>query len=166
MAETIVSRAKDGLSSLYHRARSGEFKRFIRFGVVGGSGVFVNEGVAFLGFELLFVQMTHAARVDAAVLLGIAVSIFTNFVLNDAWTWGDRPKHGVMHWFRRLGLYYMFSSMAACVQLLVVKLLVSWVLSWHYLVANLVGIGAAMLINYNVNNRWTFRKRLADPDQD
>ena len=162
MAGTIVSRAREGVSSLYRRFRAGEFRRFIRFGLVGGSGVLVNEGFAFLGYELLFANVTAGFRFQLAILLGIAVSIFTNFVLNDVWTWGDRPKNGVFHWFHRLGLYYVFSSLAACVQMVVSNLLHNWILSLHYLVANMVGIAAAVLINYNVNNRWTFRDRVAE----
>ena len=122
----------------------------------------MNEGFAFFGYEIIFADVTGGLRFQFAILLGIGVSIFTNFVLNDLWTWGDRPKNGVRHWFYRLGLYYVFSSLAACVQMLVSNLLHNWALSLHYLVANMVGIAAAVLINYNVNNRWTFRDRIAE----
>jgi len=131
----------------------------LRFGVVGASGVVVNLGFATLGGEVLFVSIADGTRQSLAVLLGIVVSIGTNFVLNDVWTWGDRSKHGIGHWFHRLGLYYLFSSVAATVQFGVAYLLMGWIFNWHYLIADCVGIGCAVLINYHVNNRWTFREK-------
>lgn len=159
MSARIVNRMSSGLSELYQRLKGEEFRRIIRFGVVGGSGVFVNLGFATLGGEVLFVAVADGTRQSLAVLLGIIVSIGTNFVLNDVWTWGDRSKHGLGHWFQRLGLYYVFSSIAATVQFGVALLLMGWIFDWHYLIADFVGIGCAVLINYHVNNRWTFREK-------
>jgi dolichol-phosphate mannosyltransferase len=145
------------VGALIERLKSPELVRFIRFGLVGGSGVVVNEGVAILGYYVLFASLGTTARDHVSVLAGIVVSIFTNFVLNDIWTWADRPKRGLRHWFQRLGLYYLFASVALVAQWIVTFSLSDWLLSWHVLVANLFGIGAAVLINWFFHNRWTFR---------
>ena len=100
-----------------------------------------------------------ALRAQLAFLIGILVSIFTNFLLNDFWTWGDRPKGGRFHWFKRLGLYYVFAAIAAIVQFVVASGLHVWFLDWPFVMANLIGIGMGVLINYEVNNRFTFKPK-------
>lgn len=89
-------------------------KRLIKFGLVGVSGVFVNLVV----FELLF--RLASLPFSLANAGGIALSVFTNFLLNDAWTWGDRKK-GVRRrdWVSRVGKYYISAAAAAGVQLTV-----------------------------------------------
>jgi putative flippase GtrA len=158
MAAGMVSRVGDGLRALRARLEQAESRRFIRFAVVGGSGVFVNEGLAALGLTVLFVGVAnHDLAKHLSVLLGIVVSIFTNFLLNDFWTWGDRTKHGARHWFSKLSRYYLVAGVAGGVQWAVAFSLHAW-LDWHILATNAIGIGAAIAINYHVNNRWTFRE--------
>lgn len=89
--------------------------RFIKFGLVGGLGVVVN----WLFFEIgyyVFASLAGRAPVLIGYGLGLVVSIFTNFVLNDIWTWADREKGGIRHWFHRLGKYYVAASVAGAVQ--------------------------------------------------
>ena len=92
--------------------------RFLKFGLVGFSGVFVNLAV----FEVVFWALANAFPEDQKVLVsnfvGIVVSIFTNFLLNDKWTWGDRQKiAGTTAWLRRVARYYVAASAAAGIQL-------------------------------------------------
>ncbi len=121
--------------------------RVVRFCIVGASGVVVNLAV----FELAFMVLTFVA----SNALGIAVSIFTNFLLNDRWTWGDRDKAPFL---RRVTAFYVVSLSAALVQLGA-----SWVcydlLDFHRHVALLLGIAAATGINFVSNNIWTFRSK-------
>src|SRR5690554_4740976 len=87
-------------------------KRLIKFGLVGVSGVFVNLVV----FELLFRLASFPFSLANAG--GIALSVFTNFLLNDAWTWGDRKKGARRRdWLRRVSKYYISAAAAAGVQL-------------------------------------------------
>ncbi len=94
--------------------------RLVRFGIVGGSGVLVNLAcLALLRWAIpgTLGDLLSQAWVDRLAMAGgIAVSIFTNFVLNDTWTWGDQPKGGRRHWVQRLGKFYMVSLAAAVVQ--------------------------------------------------
>lgn len=143
--------------SLYRRLKQSEFARFVRFGVVGASGVVVNMGLAWLGHAVIFAGFDAGLRVNLSNLIGILVSIFTNFVLNDVWTWGDRPKGGRRHWYTRMALYYVFAAAAAGVQLVTVNLLTHWWVEWPFLLATFCGIAAGILINYPVNNYLTFR---------
>ncbi|MEE2779974.1 MAG: hypothetical protein VYE15_05605, partial [Myxococcota bacterium] len=51
--------------------------RFVRFCVVGGSGVFVNLAFVWLG-ELMSAGLSEVARSVFPSVLGIVVSVFTN----------------------------------------------------------------------------------------
>jgi len=144
-------------SQLGARLRSPETMRFVKFAAVGGSGVVVNMGVLWLGKNYVFASLAHASAVAWAGALAIAVSIVSNFVLNDGWTWRDREKRGTAHFFERLGKYVAVASVAGVVQWLVLQGGV-W-LGLHYLLANFVGIGAGIVINYFLNNYWTFRAK-------
>ncbi|MCA9563703.1 MAG: GtrA family protein, partial [Myxococcales bacterium] len=118
MATRIVSRVSGTFGEMVKRVTEGRFGRFIKFGVVGGSGVIVNLAIAQLFVSVLLTGVAgQQTRSMLAVGAGIVVSIFTNFVLNDAWTWADREKRGRKHWFQRLGMFYVISSIAAAVQL-------------------------------------------------
>jgi len=159
--------------------------------VVGGSGAAVNLGMVFVAtsampvwrFESLrnwlaglfnFPQLTNAGVRDIVVyLIGILVSIFSNFLLNNYWTWGDRVKANPGGGFAgRLGKFYLVSSVAATVQLLVssflspqmravplftMRLFGDWQV--YHILAPSAGILVGLVINYVANNVWTFRKK-------
>ena len=146
-----------------------EQRRFVKFAIVGGSGVFVNLGVVALA-GLLLANGPGSARI--AILLGILVSIFTNFLINDTWTWGDREKRGAVHWAQRCGLFYASNGVAAGLQyvvsLSVLPLIVFQTLPFGLtnatvqpLLATCVGIAVATPLNYVVNNFFTFRDKTA-----
>ena len=134
-----------GFIRLLKRVINPERLRLLRFCVVGASGVFVNLAV----FELAF--MAWSFVISNAV--GIAVSIFTNFMLNDRWTWADREKKPFWH---RLTAFYLVSLSAALVQLGGSYACYEW-LDIQRHVSLLVGIAAATGINFVSNNVWTFR---------
>lgn len=144
----------NGPRRLLHRFTTPAQRRFIKFCVVGGSGVPVNLFFTWIGHAFAFASLSDEWRKAAAFLLGIAVSIFTNFLLNDLWTWGDRDKsqRGFMG---RLARFYLVCSVAAGIQFGVAMALSLW-MGVGYLLAQLVGIALATVINFVVNNIWTF----------
>lgn len=141
-----------------------EQRRIIKFALVGGSGVGVNLVVA-----SLFKHFGAAATV--AFFAGIVVSIFTNFVLNDAWTWADRGERGLGPWLRRCAKYYLTNGVAAALQFGVAMLAYSlWLDALRPVfgidgqtvgtgLASFIGIVIATPLNYIINNLWTFRDR-------
>ena len=144
-----------------------KFARLIKFGVVGASGVVINLGVFEFVLFLLSDQGQLADRIFLANLVGVVVSIFWNFMLNDRWTWGDRVKGGRTEWFKRLTKYYVSASAAAVVQLVVTQ--ASFALLWSQLalsvldhdltpsLALLTGVGFGMVINFLASHLWAFR---------
>jgi putative flippase GtrA len=168
-----------------------EQRRLVKFLVVGGSGVPVNLIAVFIATAVMpaamflgardtlasifsFDQLTAVGVRDIVVyIIGIVISIFTNFLLNNYWTWGDRvrsnPGGG---FFARLAKFYLVCSIAASVQLAVSSLLspqlrASEIFSlqiWgdyrlYHIVAPSAGILVGLAINYVANNIWTFRKK-------
>lgn len=133
--------------------------RFFRFAVVGGSGVVVNMLMLWLGVTYFFAAWGEST-LGVAGAFAIGVSIITNFLLNDVWTWGDRDKHGLSHFMQRMGKYVFVASIAGVVQW-VVLIALSKQLGIAYLLANLVAIAAGIVINYVANNAWTFKNKEA-----
>jgi putative flippase GtrA len=65
------------------------YERFLKFAAVGGSGIVVNLGFyALLTRVLGLNDQTHERL--AAYALSVEISIVTNFLMNDAWTFRDR----------------------------------------------------------------------------
>lgn len=142
--------------------------RLLKFAGVGISGVFVNLAVFSVTFHLLLAPFLEADPLFvAANAAGFVVSVFTNFVLNDWWTWGDRLKGGLRHWFYRLGKYYVTASGAGAVQLFTAWL--SLAIAWSHLdwmifgvelapkLGVLTGIGCGMVVNFTASHLWAFR---------
>lgn len=152
--------------------------RFVKFAIVGGSGVFVNLGVQLLAYSMLgglgTTTLPLFGTVELAkptsILVGIVVSIFTNFLLNDAWTWGDRAKGSFGDALRRCRDFYVTNGLAGGLQFAVAGVCL-WFGLWDHAVfgvdltgydatlSSLVGIIVATPLNYLVNNVWTFRDR-------
>ncbi len=165
-------------SGLWYRREN--LVRFVKFGLVGGVGV----GVNWMFFEFgiwLFGGFGERIAYGAGVVLGIAVSILTNFVFNDVWTWGDRRKGGgVAGWLQRMARYYVAASVAGAVQFVVFWLSLEWIwgpIGWTFpggvvpglevaipaidlapRLSLLTGIACGMILNFVGGHLWAFRE--------
>ena len=142
--------------------------RLLKFAGVGASGVLVNLVVCNLA---IFVLLTPWLQGDplfiVANFLGFMVSVFTNFIFNDRWTWGDRQKGGRRHFFYRMAKYYFTASGAGAVQIITAWLSLTWIWSTFDLVilgfdlspslSILTGIGCGMILNFGASHLWAFR---------
>jgi dolichol-phosphate mannosyltransferase len=137
--------------------RSGELRRFVKFAVVGASGVIVNEGTRFL---LTRYGGLAAPRDWIAQNIGIEVSIVTNFLLNYYFTFADCRGKGAGSFFGRLAKFNLISLLGAGIQngiYLSLTRLAGWEAPYDIL-ANLIGIGLAMAWNFLSNNWWTWKR--------
>jgi dolichol-phosphate mannosyltransferase len=149
------------LLKLIRRILSKEQRRFLKFCMVGASGVPVNLLCTWLGYRFIFAHTRPEIRNAGAFLLGIIISIFTNFLLNDVWTWRDRDKvRGNV--LGRLARFYLVCSLASIIQFGTAMALTLW-LHFHYLISQLFGIALATAVNFVVNNAWTFRAKPQAP---
>ncbi len=138
---------------------SPSIRRLVKFGLVGSSGVLVNMGVFHLYLKLVQTMtgdVAAARNIFIAGLCGFAVSVFTNFSLNDLWTWGDRPKTGIGHYFRRLGKYYLASLTGGAIQQSTLM-----VLTTSFALSPTLGQGAGIVlgtgVNFLLSHFWAFR---------
>ena len=120
---------------------------FIKFNLVGLTGVAVNEGLF-----ILFRGFMYYVYADT---LAVETSIVTNFILNDLWTFRDR-RHGraaarllTFNGVMLLGLAVNVAVLYAATEYLRIDSSVS----------NLVGIGAAALLRYWLSVRFAWIKK-------
>jgi dolichol-phosphate mannosyltransferase len=125
-----------------------KMKEFIKFAVVGGSGVLVN-----MGFFYMFTRWA-GIRIEIASPMAIEISILSNFLLNNAWTFRKRDTR--FRFIGRILRYHMVTAVAGLVNYLTLLLLAK-VLGIHDLVANLIGIILGTFINFFLNSLWTWR---------
>src|SRR5258708_7215347 len=132
---------------LRQRAKLG---RAVRFCLVGGTGTAINTTVLYslargLGLPL---PVSSAMAVDA---MAVELAVLSNYLLNDRFTFAARRPS-----FRRLAKFNI-TSLAG----LGVNVTIIWILARHgvyFLAANLVGIAAAVVVNYTFSVAWVWRK--------
>jgi len=125
--------------------------RFIKFGIVGGSGIFIN-----MGFLWFFTEIVGLYYLISSVL-AIALAMISNFIWNDLWTWRDRGEPGFKAYLTRMAKFILVSSIAAYIGNLGVLWILTHFFDVHYLISNLIGIAIGTILNYSVNNFWTFK---------
>ncbi|MBN1981250.1 MAG: GtrA family protein [Chitinivibrionales bacterium] len=128
-------------------------QRFIRFGIVGISGIFVNQGVLYCVTEFLKIDYKISS------LIAIEIAILSNFALNSRWTWKDRQTGSIADTAVQL-LKFNFSS-------IITAILFNWIIlvvlteyfSVQYMISNLIGIVIASAANFFLSNFWAFSPR-------
>ena len=136
--------------------RSGELTRFLKFALVGASGVGVNEGLYWLLTRLAGL----VGSLDIwAVVIGTETSVITNFILNNYFTFADRRQPGLKSFLKRLLRFNLVCLAGVGITVGVFYILTrSFGVQEPYdLLALLAGIAVAMLWNYLANNWWTWK---------
>lgn len=128
--------------------------RFIKFGIVGASGVVVNLSVLYAGQEFLFRTITQETlRLNISLALAILIATISNFSWNRRWTWHDRRSLRTTTLVVQFGQYALACWVGTAIQ---VGLTNVFALFLHYLPANLIAVVIASLFNFVANDLWTF----------
>lgn len=130
--------------------RTGELLRFVKFCLVGGSGIGVNIGLLWLLTELGGLPYIISAAIS------IESSIISNFMLNDFFTFHDRRSPGAKSRLQRL-LKFNLASLAGMGINMGTLWLLTEVAGIYYLLSQLCGIAVAALWNYSLSTWWTWR---------
>ena len=130
-----------------------KLEEFLKFAVVGGSGVIINMG----GFFLL--TRYAGLKLEIASPIAIEVSILSNFFLNNMWTF--RKRNTKVSFFNRLFRYHLVTGLAGLVNYGILVLLAR-VFGINDLFANFIGITVGWVINFSLNSLWTWRVRTED----
>jgi len=126
--------------------------RFVKFGLVGASGVIVNLGITAIAREL------GGFSEKTSIAFGILISIFTNFMLNNFFTWRDLRAKSPKQWASKVMMYYVGSGIGAAIQMGISIVGLDY-LHVHYLVADIFGILVAMFFNFFFSNFVVWRAK-------
>jgi putative flippase GtrA len=121
------------------------FGRLLKFGAVGAIGVIINTTVLFV--------LSHWVGLPLLLSSAIAVelAIVSNFFWNNRWTFACRSPS--------LARFVKFN--AASLGGLTVNVVTVWGLTrtgLYFLIANLVGIGVGVAVNYACSVVWVWRR--------
>lgn len=155
--KTIVEYAQQvvdiTLFSLFHHQSAAwkEWKKVIKFGLVGLSGIFVNMGVLyylteFVGFYYL-----------VSSLFAIELSILNNFVWNDLWTFKGTGQHRMASRWHRVISFHAVSAGGLVINMGILYFLTSFV-GVYYLISNIIGILVGFGWNFVLNRKITWLK--------
>ncbi len=124
-------------------------KTFLKFAIVGASGLLVN-----LGSFTIFLNAGLNKYIASPV--AIEISIITNFLLNNSWTFAHRDTAEAFH---LKGLKFNIVSLAALGVSYGTFVLLSVLFpSVSPQVHQAIGVVPATLINYLLNSYWTFKE--------
>ncbi len=139
-------------SKMFSFIQARQTQRFVKFGLVGTWGFLVNM------FFLWFLTEKVGVYYLFSSIVAIEISLLNNYVLNDLWTWHDRGKEGKKEYFKRM-LQYHVSASAATMTNLVVLWILTELFDIYYLASNIFGILCGTLLNFFINDRWTFKHK-------
>jgi dolichol-phosphate mannosyltransferase len=121
--------------------------RFLKFALVGGTGVAVNM------FTFWTLTSSLGMHYLVAGPIAIQAAICSNFVLNSLWTFADRQTRTLdVHTFAR----YELVSVGGMVTNLVLLQLLAGALRVPPMAANFAGIAGGTVWNYVLSTRWTW----------
>lgn len=126
--------------------------KFLRFGIVGFSGVFVNMGVLYVLRDILNWELTRS------LIIAAELAIISNFLWNDLWTFGDISKRqpGKRQRLKRLLKFNTICLMGLILNVLLVNLLFN-IFGMNEYFANLIAIAAVTLWNFWINMKLSWR---------
>ena len=121
---------------------------FIKYSLVGVSGVFVNLGL------YLFLTRYYEISEVVAPLIAIESALISNFILNNFWTFGKRIKQSRIR--VKFIKFHLVSGLSALINYSVF-LILFLVFGFFDILANLIGIALAAIVNYLINSNWTWK---------
>jgi putative flippase GtrA len=128
------------------------FLRFVKFGIVGGSGVVVNVGLLY--------AFTAYAKIDyrIASIIAIECAVINNFLWNYFWTWKDRQAGSKRSFAYMLFKFHLSSGLTALIVNWGLLVLLTETLHFYYHISNLIGIGCGAVVNFVLGHYWVFAK--------
>ena len=126
-------------------------KNLLKFLIIGGFGMIVN--ILFLWFFKSIIGL----NLEYAGVLAIEVSVISNFILNNAWTFNK-----VLHEYslsKRI-LKYHLSVLSGISTNYGALLTLANVFGVYYLLSNIIGIGLGTITNYLLSSRWVWKEKV------
>lgn len=121
-------------------------ERFVKFCVVGGSGVFVDFGITYLAKEWLRLNKYVANS------LGFVCAATSNYILNRMWTFSSTDPHIAQQYFRFIG----FSIIGLLINNAIIYMLHGR-RGWNFYWVKLLATAAVTFWNFSMNYIFTFQ---------
>ena len=121
-----------------------------KFYTVGAIGLFINYIVSFYFFT--YFNFDHLQ----SSILGIIVSLSSNFLLNKIWTFQDRNMNYDIV-LKQYLKYFIFNSVGVVIQLSIVYGLGKTNVDYGWII--IIAISIASILNYIVNKKFIFRNK-------
>ncbi|MBI2418230.1 MAG: GtrA family protein [Ignavibacteriales bacterium] len=107
----------------------------------------VNMGVLYMLTHLFFMDYKIAS------ICAIEISILSNFFINNYWTWRDKSNGTFVH---KLLKYHTTAAISGVINWLLLILFTEQ-FHLHFMLSNFIGIAIGSVINFLLNNFWTFK---------
>ncbi len=130
-------------------------QRYLKFGIVGGSGVAVDMIALFL----LADPRTLHLNISLSKAMAAEIAIFSNFLGNEFWTFSDKTQSD-LSWRGRLWRFWKFNVICAAGIALSVLLLnlQTTFFSMNVYFSNLIAIFIVSIWNFGMNLKFGWRK--------
>lgn len=127
------------------------FGRFLKFGVVGLSGVFVDMAV-------LYLMGSIGWGLTSSKLVAGEVAVVNNFIWNDAWTFRDasRSQRGWRKRMRRFLKFNIVCLLGLALSVGIINLVFNYVIPNRF-VANFIAIAVTTMWNFWINSKLSWR---------
>ena len=121
-----------------------------KFYTVGAIGLFINYFVSFYIFTYLHFDHLHSS------IVGIIVSLSSNFLLNKLWTFKDKNiNYDIV--LKQYLKYFIFNSVGVVIQLSIVYGLGKTNVDYGWVI--IIAISIASILNYIVNKKFIFKNK-------
>lgn len=112
----------------------------------------MNIGVLYLAQEFLF-NTVQTPEIRLNLSLAIFLATLDNFFWNRLWTWADRKPYLQVPLPAQFGQYALACCLSIVLQVVFTNLLAP---HFYYQIANLIAIGVTSVMNFLLNDIWTF----------
>ena len=120
--------------------------KFLKFGIVGFSGVFVDFGITWLLKERMRLNAYFANS------MGFVAAVFSNFILNRMWTFENHDPQVAV----QFGKFAAVASVGLLLNNAIIYILREK-FSVNFYAAKLIATGVVMLWNFWANLQFTFK---------
>lgn len=125
--------------------------KFLKFGIVGASGMVVHFAV------LYFFRETVVLNDFVANTLGFVTAATTNYILNRIWTFRSHEKQVTVEYLKFILVSVIGLGINNGTLWLGGKLLPDWNLDWRFYILWVIAVGVTTLWNFFGNMLFTFK---------
>ncbi len=127
--------------------------KFIKFGIVGASGMLVHFSVLYLFKEVV------GLNPFVANTIGFVTAATTNYILNRIWTFRSQEKQVAVEYLKFILVSIIGLGVNNGTMWITGKLLPDWFEDWRFYLIWVFAVGVTTLWNFFGNMLFTFRKK-------